>query len=227
MSANRRATDMSINFSEEGWRRFWSEFNIDFNKDTTMCTSRDAYEKRLAAEAKAAIGQPTVGSKWVYMDEVLTVKQIGLKYWRSSGDPTLEYAVVESKLHGDTKLVTHKALMRDCKPWVEPPKDVYVKLASILAANPCDTGVVALGAIVANGEKHGKAWQAALALGQQNMDREFRVSSLFEAFMAMYGHEPETSWLLFLCNVSHMLPKGMTQGPDRATMKRLLGIQPE
>lgn len=171
--------------------------------------------------------EPKVGSKWTYGLATFTVKEVGLKYFQNTDSNPTRYALVEDHA-GVLGLITHAALRRDCKPWQEELKPVYVTVRKILSHTPCEEGIVALGALLGGSDKQDKAWQAVAALSARGqMDVAFKVSELYDWYVHAYDCHPSTVYLTFLAKVCNLIPEGIAQGPYRTTLKRLLGIPAE
>jgi hypothetical protein len=211
----------------------WSR-NIEKNnslikrlKDNTMCTSRTQYEKTLDAEL-SALGKPVgleIGSKWVCKGDVLTVKQTGLRYFNNPDSNPTMYAIVEDA-DGQQLLMTHAAIRRDCKPWAEKPT-LFVTLGGILNADPCREGLLQLCRMYGCGQlvdTNSSTFQLMqLFVGHPSINKAVSVQEFYNLYHANNGYV-SGAHLRFVCKMLNLVPRA-SNGPDRATMLRLLGIK--
>ncbi len=165
------------------------------------------------------------GEKWFIRGREFTVGTTHQKYFETNGNSETLYLSMRGD-DGTCYVITHKAFLDKAKR-EEPIVERYITPAQILDSNPCNAGVLKLG-FTLGVAKYGAGthcWQVVRAIENNgHMNRKYKVSELYDWFKMSTGAEPENSYLLFLAKALNLVPRD-SNGPDRGTLKRLLGIK--
>lgn len=163
------------------------------------------------------------GEHWYYKGEQFTIGTTDHHYFETSGNPDALYVSMRDSA-GKSWVITQKAFIDKFKR-EEPIVDRYIIPNQILKRKPCSEGVMALGNVLVGKREYSSAWEAALGIQKSgNMNNAFKVSELYAWYKSCYGREPANEYLLFLAKALNLVPES-SNGPDRATLKRLLGIK--
>jgi hypothetical protein len=167
------------------------------------------------------------GETWFIKGVAYTVGITNMKYIDTNGDPDTLYVFLRPV--GGTSdegwVITRKAFLDKAKR-EEPIKDVFITPRQILDAEPCADGVQALGAVLGVSIWSDPPWLAANRIADKSMmDNAVKVSDLYTWYKNGIGRIPDISYLKFLAVVLGLIPRQIVQGPDRETLKRLLGIK--
>ncbi len=162
------------------------------------------------------------GEKWFIRNKEFTVGTTHQKYFETNGDSSTLYLSMRDA-DGKCFVITHKAFMEKASRET-PIKEVFITPRQILAGLPCEEGIVALGAVLGVSSLENSAWKVVYFLENRGlMDKTFKVSELYAKRVTRQFMVPD-SWLNFLAKLLNLIP-AMKTGPDRETLKRLLGIK--
>lgn len=162
---------------------------------------------------------PKGGEKWFIGNKEFTIGTLGQKYYDTNGDPDKLYMSMRGP-EGECYIITMDAFVKKARR--EAPRiELFITPDQIMRAKPCEAGArflyKHLGIKFENDPYLDGATLAAS--GKRSL-----VLSVQELYMAYYlGNAPDT-WLVFLAKVLKLIPE-QSCGPDRTTLKRLLGIK--
>lgn len=162
---------------------------------------------------------PKIEDIWYINGRKIVIDQPLLRYFNKEQDVATKYLSFQFE-DGEHCIITH-SLFKSSATREEPRVERFVTPRQILNAKPCEDGVIALGKILEL-KSVDKAWEALdLLYKGQKMNCSYKVSELYN-WWGEIGSVP-TSWLLFMAQLLNLVPKD-SRGPDRETLKRLLGI---
>lgn len=165
-------------------------------------------------------------TRWWIQGKEYEVRGLGRKYLFSNGNPDTLYLAINDVKSGDGYIMTHSRFAQEAEPHA-PRIERFVTPGQLLAAGPCEDGVLALGRFLFDKNYSGcespvyEVTRTVIAQGK--LSQAYRLQSMYD-FMGQ-KRIPD-SWLLFVAKVLNLVPKHAIQGPDRATLLRLLGIKP-
>lgn len=196
---------------------------------------RKAYSKPVSKSDQEKIVEDLLEDRFKIGDPVVIggdeykITAMGMKYLNSNGDPDRLYASLYRGKDHTLFIMTHGAIMRDGR---KPMVDRIVTPAQIINAGACIEGLGALAVLACGGNreafkgltKEQAVYKLTVQLVACNMaSLGYKVSDLYAGYTTNYGQEPDTSWLLFLAKMLHLVPE-QSSGPGRAALKNLLGI---
>lgn len=163
------------------------------------------------------------GDTWLLKGAPMKVCTTEASYFETNGDPSVQYVVLQDK-EGGHHLITRKAFLDKAKR-EEPIVELFITPRQILDAKPCEGGIQALASCIGMATEGASVVTALRSLYENDrIDSAYKVSELHTWYMAVYGAYPDDRYLLFLAKALKLVPES-SSGPDRATLKRLLGIK--
>lgn len=202
---------------------------------------KDIKEKRMCGngnvEIKGVYGGsavPQKGSKWVILGEVYAVRATGQEYLAGNGfDPNARYiSLYRLKPDGNysdsrapSHVITHKRFAELAKPF-EALTERFVSASTLLNSEPCDIGVEFILQALGGGPTKTLFGNLRMLVTRTGLSNSYPCKWWYDKYKAIRGHFPPTGWLLFAARALDLVPKS-SNGPDRATLLRLLGIPAE
>ena len=198
---------------------------MDFSPEALgYAEAKDKAPTGLVVEGK----QVRVGQKWYLQNVGYDIRYLGQAYLFTNGDPDARY--VSLIRDGDFVgfIITYKAFIREAKS--KPDRVVhFISIGRIMEAGPCSSGlwdlVAMFGADASPGSDVALSYRITTRLTHNgDISRKFTVQELYDRFVATRKYQPSAAMLLFIAKILKLVPDG-SNGPGRATLLRLLGIE--
>jgi len=173
--------------------------------------------------------QVNPGQRWYLRGEWYAVCYLDQAYLFTNGDPEARYLSLARDRDWSRFIITHKAFIREAKSKPDPVVH-YITIGQIMEAGPCSSGLWDLVEMFGT-DTSPELSDIALAYRitthlthNGDISRKFTVQELYDRFVARHKYRPVAARLLFIAKVLKLVP-ATSEGPGRATLLRLLGIE--